>query len=278
MAQHAYCVTNHCTDLAATDFTWGSGTTTNRLYLVDGRLDKQFVNGSVSTTETLIVDLLSAKSVGFVAVLNSNIASSSSPTLKIQAADNLAFSVGVTTLKDTTNLATSAPNQKDHVLQFSPATKRYIRLTWTWSGSFALRVGEIWLGASTPLTRYSVLESNAGDSEQYYATRTEFDSGEIRGHFLAGPVRSKRVPLLNLSSSEKDEVMAMFRAAKGHTNNLLWIQQYEANASSAAAANQECILGRLEQSGLSWNEFEYERYNVEPATLIIRSLGREVGA
>jgi hypothetical protein len=276
--QHAYSTANLLTGLAASSFTLGTAVTTNRAYLNDGKMYKQFAAGAASSGTTLIIDLGSSQAFNVAAILNSNIAEATAPTLKVERADDLAFTSNVATLKSATTLNTTEPRHKDHVLQFTSVTKRYVKFTWTWTGSFNLRFGEVWIGASTALSRFSILGANAGDEEKIIGSRTEFATGELGGHFVAGPIRIKRIPLADLSESEKNEVMTMWRAARGHVRPVLWCHQYETGSTAADNDHQECVLGKIEQDGISWNEFDYGRYNIEPGSLVIRSLAREIGS
>lgn len=272
--QHAYATANKATGLAAAAFTWSTGTTTNRAYLNDGRMDKTFSVGSSSSGANVIIDLGSAMALTAVAVLNSNIASATAPTLKVEGADDVGMSTNLVVAKAATTLSTTAPRHKDHVLQFASVTKRYWRLTWTWTGSFTLTLGELYLAVPTALTRASIYGDQ--DREEFITTRFTSYSGWKKGLFLAGPIRGRRLVFDDLSDSERAEVHAIIRATYGGAMPLLWCEKYEASATAAAAAYQDCIFGRVEGAIASSTEFDFSRFSVDP--LEIRSEGRGVGA
>jgi hypothetical protein len=271
---HAYATANLASGLAAAAFTWSNAAATNRGFLNDGHMDRRFDVGAVSSGVNVIVDLGAAKAVSAVALLNSNIAEATAPTVKVEYADDAGFTSGVTEAKAASAPNTAEPSHKEHAFQFASATKRYWRVTWAWTGSFTLRLGELHFAAPTALSRLKVY--GHGEGEAYKTTRLETDTGELRSHFLAGPIRSKRLPFSELRAAEKAEVMAMFRATKGGALPLLWIEQQEAAATAAAAAAQECLWGKLEQEGVAWAEPDFGVF--EPDEFMVRSMGREVGA
>lgn len=273
--QHAYATTNKLTALADAAFTWTPATTTNRVYLHDGRMDKIFSVASTASTVNVVIDFGSATALTAIAILNSNIAQATSPTITIAAADDAAITVNPVTPKATTTLNTTAPRQKDHVLQFASVSKRYWRITWAWTGSFALTLGEIYACVTTALTRYTVFGHS--EDEEYFGTEFQSDTGESRGHFIAGPYRTKVLPFEDLSESERDELLTLRRACNAGASPLLWCHQYEAVSTAAAAAYQDVIWGRLRgNKNFPWNEFDYARFNVN--ALVLKSLAREVGA
>lgn len=271
---HAYLFTNRAAGLAATAFTWSNGATANRSYLNDGRMDQQMAVGSVASGVNVIIDLGGAYSITAVAILNSNIGNAASPTLKVEHDDDGVWGAGTVEAKAASSLNVTAPSHKDHVLQFASVAKRYWRLTWTWSGSFNMSIGELYLGASTSLARIKVY--GHGESEEYRTTRLVTSTGETRGHFLAGPIRVKRLPFSDLTLAQRDELLAMFRNTKGGANPVLWIESAESVATAAAAAQQECVWGRLAEDEFSWTESDFGLYS--PNELVLRSLGRELGA
>ncbi len=272
--RHAYSATNKLSGLAAAAFTWSTAVTTNRTYVNDGRMDKVFSAGSSSGGANVIIDLGSAKAVTAVATLNTNIASATAPTLKVEGADDAGISSNVVAAKAVTTLGTTQPRHKDHVLQFDSVSKRYWRLTWTWTGSFTLTLGEIFFAATTTLNRGVIF--GHGEREEFITTRFAGDSGERRGHYVAGPYRIRRFPFADLTESERDEVLTMFRASYGGATNMLWCSRYEAGTSAATAAYQDCIYGRLEQSSVGWTETDPDIY--QPDAFELRSAAREVGA
>ena len=272
--QHAYAVTNLLTGLAEGSFSWTPSTTTLRSYLNDGAMDARFSVVLTASTVIVEIDLGSAKNVSAIALLNSNIASATAPTVTIQAADNAGFSVGAVTPKATTTLALTPAPLKDHVLQFAAVSKQYWRITWAWTGSFALTIGELFFASTTALTRYVVY--GHGRSAEYVNARLKMYAGGSRAHYIAGPIATRKLPWADLSESERNELLVMAEASKSGATPMLWCEQYEAVATAADAAHQACIFGRIEEDQASWTEDDYGIY--QPSALTIRSLGREVGA
>lgn len=273
----AYAVSNALASLASTAFTWSTADTLNRTHLNEGRMDKLFNVSSSAGGVTLVIDMGAGVSLCGFAVLNSNIASAGgTPTLRVRAADDAGISAGVITPKSATTLNTTAPKQKDHVLQFAAtASKRYWELAWTWTGSYQLKLGELFaFTASTQLTRAGIYGS--GEGEFFRVAQNDMQSGEPRAAFIAGPVRRLRLRWKDHSSTERDQLRTLWRATKGPVTPFLYIASYEAVSTAAAAAEQECILGRL-----LLNDFDFEQpdFNLfDPPDMVISSLGREVGS
>lgn len=272
---HAYATTNLLTALTATSAcTWAAGNASTRARLNDGYLDRLDGPGSASGGTSIVIDLGSAQNVSVVAILNSNIASATSPTIVVEGADNSGISTNVFSAKAATTPATTAPRQKDHALQFASTSRRYWRITWAWTGTFALTVGEFFMGVSTALTRTTVW--GPGEAEGYRVTRFETGSGDVRSHFIAGPVRSRTVTFEDLDETERNEVLAMWRASRGGATKTLWLEQQEAVSTAATAAYQDCIFGRFEAENMTWAAPDFGLY--APDSLTIRSLAREVGS
>lgn len=279
MGAHAYVTSNVLTGLAATAFTWSNGATTNRSYLNDGRMDRQMtIGGSVASGVTVVVDLGSATQLVGVAVLNSNPAvQKTDATLKVEGADDAAITVNAVTAKSASTLYSSLkPRNKDHVLQFAAVTKRYWRLTWTWTGSVTnFRIGELlFFTASTQLTRRTIYGS--GEGKKVWSASEQFMTGERRAMFLGGPQRSLSMLFSDLSASQAAELDAMWIAALGNVSPLLWIDSYEAVSTAAAAAEQNCVWGRLDEAELAFPQDDFNIFNMRGFNL--RSLGREAGA
>lgn len=272
----AYAVTNAFGALADTAFTWSTGDTTHRDYLHDGRLDKQFsVSGSASGL-TLVIDMGSAQQLVGIALLNSNVAlASGTPTVRVRAADDAGITVNVVTPKAATNVNTSAPKQKDHVLQFAAVTKRYWEITWTWTGTYQLKLGEVFaFAASTQLSRAGIYGS--GEGEFFKVAQNDVQSGEIRATFIAGPVRRVVLKWKDLTSTEQDQLRTLWRATKGPVTPFLHIPSYEATATAAAIAEQECIYGKLALTDFDFTQPDFNLF--DPPDLVITSLGREAGS
>jgi len=237
---HAYAVTNLCTGLAAAAFTPGAGPSdATRSYLCDGVMGNQYAFTSNASGNTLVIDFGSAIDVQGFAVLNSNIASAVAPTLKVEAASDAAITANVIANKAVTTLVTTGPNRKDHVLQLIGVgggfTRRYWRLTWAWTGTFQLKVGEVFAYAS-PTSLSRVQNDGSGDSAEMVVATTRSDAGHLRAAFMAGPIRSKRLVFSDFTDAQKLELLTLWEATKGPVTPLLWIQSYEATTTAAAAA------------------------------------------
>lgn len=279
MGAHAYVVTNQLTSLAASVFTWSNGATTNRSYLNDGRMDKRQNIGNASSGINVIVDLGSAKQLVGAAILNCNAAvQKTDAAVVVAASSSSTFAADVNTAKSASTLySTTAPRNKDHVLQWNANyTKQYWRLTWTWTGTVTdFSIGELFFfTSSTSLTRRSIYGS--GESMEMRVAQTEMQYGETRGLFLAGPIRALNLQWQDLTASERNELQTMWSSSYGGASPLLWIASAEAVSTAAAVAEQECIYGRLEKPAFAWTENDYSLYT--PDGFNLRSLGREAGA
>lgn len=274
---HAYATTNAAVNLAASAFTWSTAVTTDRDAFNDGRMSKTCTSEGSASTIDLTIDFGSATALVGFALLNHTIGSaysSNSVTCAISGADDAAQTVNAVTAKAASTIAVTVPNHKDAVLCFPTQTKRYWRLRFAHTGTIAVTLGEVMaLSSITSLTRKKVY--GWGESERYYLNVAESRTGDTHATFLAGPRRTRRLPFVDLSASEKAEVMAMFRASRGGATPLLWIEDYNSTASAATESEQECIWGRVQQS-FGWTEGDYSLYG--PDALELTSLGREVGA
>lgn len=274
---YAYAIANKLTGLAASAFTWATGPSTSaRAYLNDGLMEAQYECGDRASNNSVVIDLGSAMSIAGVAILNSNIAQASVPTMLIEAADNSAITTNPVTPKSGTTLNLLAPNQKEHVLQFSAVSKRYWRITWGWGGTFNLKLGEIFLyAAPTVLTRTGVY-GGVSEEEEIIAAESQGQNGAHRSAFIAGPIREKRFAFADWTESEKNELFTFWRATRGHVTPALFVQSYETGSTAAAVAEQECIFAKFEKARLKWNLTDYSVYGTDE--LVLRSLAREVGA
>lgn len=274
---HAYATVNAASSLAATAFTWSTGSTVERSALNDGRMSKISTSAGNSGTIDLTIDFGSATALVGFALLSHTMGTTYAAyafTCEVSGADDAAQTVNAVTAKAASTINVTAPNHRDAVLTFPSVTRRYWRLRFAHSaGTVAVELGEVLaLGTITSLTRKKVY--GWSETERYYANIAESRTGETHATFLAGPRRTRRLPFVDLSASEKAEVMAMFRATKGGVTPLLWIEDYNSTASAATASEQECVWGRVQQS-LGWTEGDYSLYG--PEALELTSLGRQVG-
>ena len=294
MGAHAYVASNALTGLAASAFAWytASGTPSsgaftpspdNRSYLNDGRMDRQLtVAASAASGLNVIIDMGAATQLVGIAILNSNPAvqdPGADMAVAVHASSNATFAADVNAAKASSTLYSAlSPRNKDHVLQWNQSlNKRYWRITWEWSGGNItnFRVGElIAFTASTQLTRRTIYGS--GEGKKFFSASEQFSTGERRAMFLGGPQRMLSMLFSDLNATQRDELDAMWGAVKGNVSKLLWIDSYEAVATAAAAAEQNCVWGRLDEDELAFPEDDFALYNMRGFTL--RSLGREAGA
>lgn len=280
MGAHGYVVDNAMTGVEPNaGFTWSNGASTNRSYLNDGRIDRRFVVGaSVASGISVIIDTFNATTYTGVAVLNSNCAvQKTDATLKVEASALSDFSADVNLVKAASTLYSATyPRNKDHVLQFTGFSRRYWRLTWTWTGTVTnFSVGEIFLfTALTTLSRRSIYGS--GEGKKMWTASEQFMTGERRGLKLGGPQRMLDLQFSDLSESERDELDLMWSRADGNASPLLWVDSYEATAIAAAAAEQNCVFGRLDDDELFFQNPDFGRH--QPSGFKVRSAGREAGA
>lgn len=277
MSGYAWTITNALSGLAAGAFTWTSGPAdSTRTYMRDGRMGKQFVCSSATGGNTLALDLGSATTLRGLAFLNHNLASfGGTVTALVQAADDSAFSVNLVTAKALTTLDFTKPHDKDFVLQFSAVTKRYWRIVLTWTGAQVLKVGEVFAFASaTTLSRRDNYSS--GEGHQYRLATVESDNLETRSYLMAGPRRTRRFVWGDRSEAERAELEAMFYAAKGGLNPVLFILDVNETSTAAAATEQDVMFGKFDADTFDYVFSDYSR-NDAPA-MVLRNLAREVGA
>ncbi|MFA6168658.1 MAG: hypothetical protein WC700_18695 [Gemmatimonadaceae bacterium] len=272
---HGYATANALTGLAAASFVWSSAYTTNRTRLNDGRLDVPAASaGSAQGSgQTLKINLGAATALVGIALLNHNLASGAC-TVLVEAATASDYS-DAATVKAASTIVTAAPNQKDTVLQFPSTNKQYWRLTFVHTGTKIVTLGEVMaLTSITSLSRTKIY--GHGENERYITNRNESDTGQVHATFLAGPIRTKRFSFKDLQgSTEREELMAMFRATRGGVTNLLWLEYIESTATAATAAAQECLWGKISESH-GWSESDFNLFDVDGFELV--GLGREVGA
>ena len=270
---HGYATVNALSGFAAGSFTWSSAYAIGRDRLNDGKMSVQAASGSTTQAsgQTLSIDFGSATALVGIALLNHNLASGACSVAVTAGTDGITYG---TTAKAASVIVTTAPNQKDTVLQFPSASFRYWRLTFTHSGAKTAMIGELLaLTTITTLSRTTIY--GAGETERYVLNQNASATGTVHSTFLAGPLRSKTLPFKDLSTSDRDELLTMFRATKGGNANLLWIETVLSTALAAAAAEQECIWGKIEPS-FTWSQDDFRLFT--PSGMTLTGLGREVGA
>jgi hypothetical protein len=237
------------------------------------------VGTSIASGFNIIIDLGSALQLTGFAVLNSNAAvQKTDAALKVEASSDAAFGSDVNVAKAASTLCSSAaPRNKDHVVQFTANfTKRYWRLTWTWTGSVTnFVIGELFAFiAQTQLSRRSIYSS--GETLEAIVAQSQMQYGETRGLFLAGPLRQLDLQWDDLTAAQREELYGMFTLSNFGAKPLLWIPSYEATALAAANSEQEVLYGRLTKPAFQWSEKDFSLF--QPGGFSIRSLGREAGA
>jgi hypothetical protein len=282
MGSHAYASSNVIG--SGSGFTWSTGALASGLssYLYDNRLDRRIVVGaSVASGVTLIIDLGSAMQLVGIGVLNSNAAvQKTDAALKVEASSSATFAADINVAKAASTLYSSlAPRNKDHVLQWNANfTKRYWRLTWTWTGNVTnFAIGELFAFiTSTQLSRRSVYGSSEG--KKMWTASEQFQTGDRRGLKLGGPQRVLELNFSDLDATTRDQLDAMWQAANGNITPFLWVDSYEAVATAAASAEQNCVFGRLDEDELVFSQDDYAVYNPGSRGFRLRSAGREAGA
>jgi len=270
---HGYATANALSGLAAGSFTWSSTYAIGRDRLNDGKMSVQAASGGSpqASGQTLSFDLGAATALVGIALLNHSLASGACTVAVTAGTDGITYG---TTVKAASVIVTTAPNQKDTVLQFPSASFRYWRLTFAHSGTKTVFIGEVLaLTTITTLSRTTIY--GAGETERYLLNQNASATGTVHSTFLGGPLRTKTLPFKDLSTAERDELLTMFRATKGGNTNLLWIETIYSTALAATSAEQECIWAKIEPE-FSWSQDDYRLFT--PSGLMLAGLGREVGA
>lgn len=266
--------------LATSAFTASPGPSdATRSRLNDKRIDKPFVMASTTTGITLAVDLGSAASPDTAALLNHNFASvgAGSRSITVEGADDALFSVNlVACAVATLDSTTSRP--KDTCFSWAPVSRRYWRFifAWTGGGSAAISVGEIVLGVATSISRGEL--DGSGETERDMSPVVELANGGTSALFLAGPVLERSLVFADFTEAQMATLRTMWRDCKGPVVPVLWCESWAQTATMAviSAAAQKCLYGHLQmpEFGWRWSDFAL----VKPPDLIIRSMGREMGA
>ncbi len=280
MGAYAYAVTNYLAGLAAADFTFSS-VPANRGYLFDGRMDRvSRYTGTAASGFNVVIDMGSAVDLAGIAILNHNFCvQKADAAVLIEAADNSGMSTNKVTAKALTTLSHLTLQNKDHVLQFATVTKRYWRLTFSWTGSVTNpAIGELFAyrPASVVTLNRKGIYGGIGEKADLMLATVDFPYGDSQSLYLAGPIREKLLRFSDLNATERNQLRTMWLATNGPLTPLLWIESYENVATAAADAEQDCIYGRNEQPSHHWTEGDFALY--QPDDFSVRSLGREVGS
>lgn len=272
MASHAYALVNAASGLAVAAF-GGDATGAQRSRLNDGHMDRLFSAGALASNCTITIDFGTATSLVGIALLNNNLATATAPTVTIQGDSLSDFSTAVTA-KAASTPATTKPRHKDHAFIFPAVSKRYWRVQLAWTGTFTFTLGELFcITTLNALSRRSVYGS--GESEEYRNSENTSETGERRSRFLAGPIRSKRLDFVDNDETARDELMALWRDSYGGASSLLWVDDVNQVQTAAAAADQQCLFGKVQPSW-GWSQTDYGLFTL--TGLELRSQGRELGA
>ena len=277
---YAWTTTNALASLAAANFTWLLGPNDDsRIYIRDRRMGKQFVCTSGSTANGLTIDMGVATSLSGFALLNHNLATfGGTINVSVSAADNAGMTVNLVSAKSNTPLDFTRPHDKDHVLQFPAVSRRYwlINIGYGTAGSKTLRIGEVFgFASTTALTRMDVYGASGESADMRFAA-VGSDNMEERAYLLAGPQRTKRLSFTDITESERQELEAIFHAAQGRVNPVLFVLNKNETTGAAAAADQDVMFAKLDLDSFGYQFTDFSRY--APPALVLRNLAREVGA
>jgi hypothetical protein len=286
MAVEAFATTNALSALAAASYTWSNAYAgSDRAYVNDGKLDRRVVVGSPTTSIDVIIDLGSAVALRGIAILNHNFATLGSGVAVVVRSDSAAGMGTAATVKTSTTLTTSLfsyssrePRNKDHLLAWGTTTaRRYWQLQFSWTGTITnFSIGELFAYTSiTSLTRHSQYGSD-DNAEQTLSTEVTTLSGDRRSNFLAGPIRQKRLVWGDMTSTQRDQLLALYREARGNVSNVLWATGYIESGAAASSAEQDCMLGHLGSPDFASPQHDYNLFN--PSEFVLTSRGREIGA
>lgn len=241
----------------------------------DGRLDEL---ASIETDSfAFVVDLGSAQAVDVVALLNHSLAMDEA-TVTIQAADDITFTTNLVTPKAATALTSGrGPQVKDSALTFASTTKRFWRAVLTFSGAREVRVGELFVGLTTALTR-RLVEARR-DRERVESLVFQSDAGDELRWFRQGPVRSIELALRDLSEAHADELVALCEASVGGEVPILFCERRTTGSAASSDDEQRCVFGRLSESvAMELVDHGSEGELYQPAELVLESLVREAGS
>lgn len=274
---YAWTITNALAALPAASFVWQSGPSDDtRLYMRDRRMGKQFACTAASSGNTLNIDMGAATSLKGLAFLNHNLASfGGTVTAQVQAATLSDYS-NAADAKAVTTLDFTQPHDKDFVLQFAAVSKRYWRIIFTWTGSKALKVGEVFAYATATTLNRKDIYGPSGEGHEYRVASVESDNMEERSYLLAGPRRSKRMTFKDQSPSDLAELQALFFATKGPVNPVLFVLSQNEVATAAAADDTDVMFGKLDLREFNFSYPDFRLHDVPE--LVLRNLAREVGA
>lgn len=271
---------NSLRSLAASAFIVSSGPSdATRSRLNDKRMDRPYSCSSATSPITITVDLGASQVPNTAAVLNHNLAfiGAGPRALTVSAADDAAFTIGVVSCA-TAALDASTSRPKDTCLSWAPVAKRYWRFGFSWTGGGAalLKVGELFLGVATVLTRGEL--DGSGETERDAAPIVQLANGGTAAIYLAGPVLERSLLFADFTEAQNATLRQLWRDCRGPVIPLLWCEDFVTPATPAfpTAAQQKCVYGHLQMQEYEWTWAEWQ--NIKPPGFVIRSQGRETGA
>jgi hypothetical protein len=274
---HAWATTR--ATINSSGITFPGGVSADRAFLLDGRLNRR-ISGTPGTSFNIDFDFGAATALVGFGVLNHNFCSLGTAAVTISGADDAAFSVGLVVAKAASTFAPGRspldPRAKDHVFRFPGLSKRYWRLACSFGVSTTPIVGELFPMATAStfqLARTTIY--GAGEAEEFMTSGLVLDSGDDRRRFIAGPIRSLKLPFQDLTLAQKDQLLSMWAATRGGSTPLLWVAQDNPTSVAATSAEQDCLFGLLGQEQ-GWSQPDFALYDTQ--ALALKSLGREVGA
>lgn len=264
------------TGLGVGAFTWSTGVTTDRDALNDNLQDKLCSGGGPAAVVRLVVDLGAAQTVAAIAALSHTMAQYALPYVTVEAAADAGFTTSLVACRSGP-LPTTGPGTRDFVAQFTPVSRRYWRLSFQdlTPVNVIPAIGElIFLSSVVTLPRLKTY--GWGESERYVLNRVESRTGNVRSTFLAGPIRSKTWPFVDQQGfSQREALLAMWRATHGGNENLLWLEQVDSTSGAWAALSPgiDCLWGKLAPS-MAWKESDFNLFDVD--AFMLTGLGRAV--
>lgn len=282
-----YCPFNALVGVATSAFSWSNAyamATLEKNAIADGKMSSLATSGTASAAPIhFIIDFGSATSIRGFALLNHNLGDGTwtAPTVRVQCDSASDFSTA-TTVKaaSTIPLLTRGYRTKDTALMFSSGSARYWRLTFAETSGTPNRIvsfGELFaIGTTVPVVSLSRTPIyGEGISYEYLHNEVELSNGDVSRSLRAGPVATRSFTFDDQTEAQRDELLTMWHASQGGVTSLLYIPGYVANSSAATAAEQECMLGRL-QPTMGWTQPDYAVFGLSGFEL--RSRAREIGA
>lgn len=213
--------------------------------LIDGRIEPRETAPAASSPSYLTLDLGEARTSSCVALMHDSLGEQAvAVSAEVQGATDAAFTSPVT-LKASSALLRSSHRRANHALCYPEASYRWLRLKLTFTGTLTLRAGEAVVSRLVVLSRPCGL--GAPERLSYALNQHETMGHERRVVALAGPFRELRYRIEDASNAEKEELRTLFRSALGGARPLLYVPMCNRSASAATDAEQDCILGRLQE-------------------------------